>query len=220
MTGAMTLDWDAFISHASEDKDSFARPLYQRLQKLGLKIWLDEFTLTIGDSLRRSIDAGLANSRYGIVVISPSFLQKEWPQRELDGLVAKEIDGVKVILPVWHQLNANQVRKYSPTLADRLAATSSEGVERVATRLFEAIQKNAPAWSVVKTIGSSGSSRGNTLYCARCGATPGIVSQCPHYGSHNFVSSSGANVYCVRCGATPGVASQCPHYGSHNFVSA
>jgi hypothetical protein len=52
------MDWDAFISHASEDKDQIARPLYLQLQELGLRIWFDEFTLTVGDSLRRSIDKG------------------------------------------------------------------------------------------------------------------------------------------------------------------
>ena len=52
------MDWDAFISHASEDKDQIARPLYLQLQKLGLRIWFDEFTLTVGDSLRGSIDKG------------------------------------------------------------------------------------------------------------------------------------------------------------------
>jgi hypothetical protein len=70
-------------------------------------------------------------------VISPSFLQKEWPQRELDGLVAREIGGVKIILPVWHRVIFDQVRHYSPTLADRLAASSSEGVQQVALRLLD-----------------------------------------------------------------------------------
>ena len=68
------------------------------------------FTLTVGDSLRRSIDKGLARSRFGIVIISKAFLQKEWPQKELDGLVAREIEGIKVILPVWHEIGAAQIR--------------------------------------------------------------------------------------------------------------
>lgn len=79
-----------------------------------MKVWFDEFTLTVGDSLRRSIDRGLATSRFGVVVISPDFLRKEWPQRELDGLVSREIGGVKIILPVWHNIRAELIRKYSP----------------------------------------------------------------------------------------------------------
>jgi hypothetical protein len=102
--------WDVFISHASEDKDDFVRPLAQGLDNRGLNVWFDEYTLTVGDSLRRSIDRGLAGCRFGIVVISPNFLHKEWPQRELDGLVTREIGGKKVILPVWHNISAEQIR--------------------------------------------------------------------------------------------------------------
>ena len=87
-----TMEWDV-ISHASEDKEDFVRPLAKRLQEHGLRVWFDELTLTVGDSLRRSIDRGLAKSLHGIVVISPDFLKKEWPRKELDGLVAREIGG-------------------------------------------------------------------------------------------------------------------------------
>jgi len=110
-----------------------------------LKVWFDEFTLTVGDSLRRSIDRGLAHSRFGIVVISQDFLRKEWPQKELDGLVAREIDGVKVILPVWHNIDAATIRSYSPLLADRLAISSDKGLDLVIAELLRAIQRDHPA---------------------------------------------------------------------------
>ena len=90
--------WDVFVSHASEDKEALARPLAEGLRARGLKVWFDEFTFTVGDSLRRSIDRGLAHC-----IISPDFLRK----KELDGLVAREVDGVKVILPVWHGITAH-----------------------------------------------------------------------------------------------------------------
>ena len=96
------LAWDVFICHASEDKDSFVRDLACRLQARGMAVWYDEFSLSVGDSLRRSIDQGLSMSRFGLVVLSKAFFQKEWPQRELDGLTQREVEGEKVILPVWH----------------------------------------------------------------------------------------------------------------------
>ena len=58
-----------FISHASEDKDSFVRPLATELSRLGLRVWYDEFSLQLGDSLSASIDGGLAESDAGLVVI-------------------------------------------------------------------------------------------------------------------------------------------------------
>jgi hypothetical protein len=131
--------WDVFISHASEDKDNFVRPLASALQKRELRVWFDESTLTVGDSLRRSIDRGLAQSRYGIVVISPDFLKKEWPQKELDALVALEVGGRKVVLPVWHNVDAAVVRNYSPLLADRLATSSAKGLDVVVSDLIKAM---------------------------------------------------------------------------------
>lgn len=120
---------DVFLSHASEDKDAVARPLYQALTAAGISVWFDEAVLELGDSLRRKIDAGLARCRYGIVILSPRFFEKHWPQRELDGLVAKETaSGDKAILPIWHDLQLEDVIRYSPTLADRLAGRSEEGL--------------------------------------------------------------------------------------------
>jgi len=131
--------WDVFISHASEDKNSFVRPLAEALQASGLSPWYDETALTVGDSLRRKIDEGLANSRYGIVVLSHSFFAKEWPQQELDGLLGKEVAGTKVILPVWHDITFEEVRGYSPILSGRVAAKSSEGLDTVVRKLRDAM---------------------------------------------------------------------------------
>ena len=134
------MDWDVFISHAWEDKESFACPLAEALEAKGLRVWFDEFTLRVGDKLRRSVDHGLANSRYGVVILSPHFFGKEWPQRELDGLVQRETAGEKVVLPVWHDINAEQIRGYSPTLADRIAVSSERGLEYVVSELLRVLQ--------------------------------------------------------------------------------
>ncbi len=121
-----TVQYDAFISHASEDKDDLVRPLAGRLIAAGFDIWYDDFQLSVGDSLRRSIDKGLANSRFGIVVLSPNFFAKNWPQYELDGLVTREMsEGTKVILPLWHKVSNDEVRSYSPSLADKVALNTA-----------------------------------------------------------------------------------------------
>ena len=130
--------YDVFIAYAYEDKESVAHPLAKALGKR-VVVWYDDFALKVGDSLRRSIDNGLANCRYGIVILSPAFFKKEWPQRELDGLAAREIGGKKVILPVWHQIDFEGVRAVSPTLADRVAAKTSGGISAVVARLLDAI---------------------------------------------------------------------------------
>jgi hypothetical protein len=132
--------WDVFVSHASEDKETLVRALVTALSAAGLRVWYDEHVLRIGDSLRRSIDKGLARSRYGLVIISPAFLSKHWPQKELDGLVAREEEGEKVILPIWHGVSPADVRRASPTLADRLAVSSDRGVDEVVREVLRAVR--------------------------------------------------------------------------------
>jgi hypothetical protein len=139
-TDAHVSDWDVFISHATEDKDDIVRPLAIALQSAGLSVWYDEFELRIGDSLRRKIDAGLANSRFGVVVLSPAFLEKNWPQYELDGLVTREIEGTQVILPLWHNITKAQLIDYSPSLADKVARTTATStVEEIAEEIRQVV---------------------------------------------------------------------------------
>lgn len=133
------MEFDIFISHASEDKDDLVRPLAEQLRQRGLRVWFDETELKLGDSLRRSIDYGLSKSSYGLVILSPDFLKKEWTQKELDGLVAREDGTTKVILPIWHNLNRIQIAAYSPTLADKLAAPTSKGLAHVVEQIVRAV---------------------------------------------------------------------------------
>lgn len=133
--------WDVFISHASEDKEGLARPMAEALRGKGVSVWYDEFSLKIGDSLRASIDYGLANSRYGIVVLSQSFFAKHWPVQELNGLVSLEANGRKVILPIWHKVGVEEVRNFSPILADKVAARSEEGLEKLVTEILDVLEE-------------------------------------------------------------------------------
>jgi len=133
-------EWDVFVSHASEDKDEIARPLAEALRSRGLRVWYDDFSLTVGDSLRKSIDYGLAQSRFGVVILSKHFFEKHWPEQELNGLATREVGGKKVILPVWHAVGFEEVRAYSPTLADRLAVMTKNGLEAVVAELLKAMR--------------------------------------------------------------------------------
>lgn len=132
--------YDVFISHASEDKDEVVRPLAESLRSQGLQVWYDEFELRIGDSLRQKIDKGLVNSRFGIVVLSKSFISKGWTNYELDGIVTKAVSGEQVLLPIWHNITKQEVISYSPSLADKLARnTSIFTVEEIAIEIAELI---------------------------------------------------------------------------------
>jgi hypothetical protein len=117
----MSQRYDVFICHASEDKDDFVRPLAQALCRLGISVWYDESSLELGDSISKEIDRGIAGARFGIVVISQSFIGKSWPDHELRGLVNRQVEEDLKIIPIWHGVTKTEVAKFSPSLADKLA---------------------------------------------------------------------------------------------------
>lgn len=132
------MEYDVFISHASEDKEEFVEPLAAELKKSGLSVWYDRFVLKLGDSLRARIDEGLRESRYGVVVLSPAFFEKRWPQAELDALFTRQAaEEEKVLLPVWHNMRACDVAKESPLLASIYAAHSGKGLLGVVGDILE-----------------------------------------------------------------------------------
>ena len=133
---------DVFISHASEDKADVARPIAEALDSTGWSVWLDEYELTVGDRLSQSINAGLASSRFGVVVLSRAFFDKHWPQEELEALAAKEAaSGSKVILPVWHGIDQRYLAEVAPMLAGRLGVSTTKGIPQVARELIRALAR-------------------------------------------------------------------------------
>ena len=132
-------EWDVFVSYASEDREAVAHPLAKELEHCGLAVWYDQTQLRVGDSIRREIDEGLIRARYGVVILSPSFFDKHYPEQELDGLAQREQDGAKVILPVWYNVAEEDVRQHSAWLAGRLAAKWEDGIAVVVEKLLDAI---------------------------------------------------------------------------------
>lgn len=132
-------DYDFFISHASEDKNSFVRELANELMSKGASVWYDEFSLSVGDSLRQSIDKGLSQSRFGVIVLSPYFFEKSWTNYELNALNVKSITIAKekVILPIWHNVSSTDITSYSLNLADKVALNSANhSIREIASQLI------------------------------------------------------------------------------------
>jgi hypothetical protein len=133
--------YDVFISHSSEDKETIVRSLVSELVNQGLKVWYDEFTLRIGDSLRQKIDKGLARSRVGLVVLSSSFIAKGWTNYELDGIVTRAVSGEQLLLPIWHNITKQDVIDFSPSLADKLArSTATHTAHEIAVEIAELLR--------------------------------------------------------------------------------
>lgn len=134
-------EYDVFICHAGEDKADVVRPLAHALRARNVEVFYDELTIKIGDSLRRTIDKGLIASHFGVVVLSPSFFGKGWPNYELDGLVTREVAGGRqLILPIWHNVTKKDVMGYSLSLADKVArSTDAMSVEAIADEIASVV---------------------------------------------------------------------------------
>ena len=126
-TGEISEEYDVFISHASEDKETFVDEFACELEKRNIKVWYDKNIIGWGGSLRESIDKGLVKSKFGVVVLSPDYIdeKKYWTKAELNALFQLETINGKVILPIWHNLTKKQVIEYSPIIADKKAMTTA-----------------------------------------------------------------------------------------------
>jgi hypothetical protein len=103
-------------------------------------VWLDEAQMRIGHSLRRRIDDAIRSSRFGVVVLSEAFFRKGWTNHELDGLVTRTVAGEQSLLPIWHDLTVQEVRAFSPSLADKVAMSTSQfSIEDIAEQIAEVV---------------------------------------------------------------------------------
>jgi hypothetical protein len=73
-------------------------------------------------------------------VLSPSFFAKHWTQYELDGLVAREMSGEQIILPIWHKISKDELLAISPSLTDKVALRTADlTIDEIADQLAEAV---------------------------------------------------------------------------------
>ncbi|WP_132282521.1 TIR domain-containing protein [Natranaerovirga hydrolytica] len=116
---------------ASEDKDILVRPLAKQLSEVyKVHIWYDEFSLEYGDSLLDSIEKGLQDSKYGVVIFSKAFFEKVWTTHEYKSLKTKEmLLNQKVIIPIWYKISKNEIAQYSLTLADKYAISLNNTID-------------------------------------------------------------------------------------------
>jgi TIR domain len=96
---------DIFVCHASEDKDEVVRPLVEAFTAAGVSCWYDEAEIHWGDSITQKVNEGLASLRFVVVVFSPTFVRKNWPQRELNAVLNQEVSSGGQFSAVTHDGN-------------------------------------------------------------------------------------------------------------------
>lgn len=132
--------WDVFVSHASEDKESIARPLSRILTQHGLRVWLDEMEMTPGDRLRHKIEHGLRNSAVGTIIVSPVYLDKFWTKYELDSLLSQETIQAKKLLVIWYGVNVELLNARAPGLTERLPINYNGDLNKVVDEILRVMK--------------------------------------------------------------------------------
>ena len=97
---AMHKKYDIFISHASEDKENVAYPIYRACEELGVCAFLDIKYIKWGDSLTEKINHALGRSKLVLAVLSENSVDKTWPSKEINSALARELAGEQKILPL------------------------------------------------------------------------------------------------------------------------
>ena len=109
---------DVFLCHAWDDRQDAAKDLHDQLEALGVSVWFSEKDVGLGVPLLRAIDKGLANSRVGLVLVTPAFLRRlkaeGIAEKELSALLARER-----LVPIVHQTTYEALRDVSPLLGSR-----------------------------------------------------------------------------------------------------
>lgn len=144
-------DYDVFISYASEDRDTIAKPLAQHLASLGLKVWFDDDCMDPKRSPRQEIDLGLRRSSAGVAILSPDYFAKEWTRRELDALLAKEASQGCPIIAVLHRLTEREATVLSPIMAGKPYVPDGIGPAAIAATIQKKLAPPAPVPSTPKT---------------------------------------------------------------------
>lgn len=133
--------YDLFISYSHADSGAIVESLVEELEAYGVDVWYDKGEVEIGDSITESIDEGLRQSNFGVVVLSEGYFEgtSQW---ELNGLVTRHNREDSVILPLWHGIDYDFVVEQSASLADlRAEKLTTENILDIAAELHRTVER-------------------------------------------------------------------------------
>jgi len=130
---------DVFLCHAWDDRKDAAKELHDLLISNGVSVWFSEKDVLLGSSLLREIDKGLAKSRVGIVLVTPSFIKRVKGEgiadKELSALLARDL-----LVPIVHNTTYDELREVSPLLGSRSGlSTAEESMADLVAKLAELV---------------------------------------------------------------------------------
>lgn len=129
--------YEAFLSHALEDRDVIVTELYDRLDEAGVNVWYSANSLKTGEELQTEIERAIEASRFGVVVITKFAHDRPWPLTEYNWLQKKETTKIKVVLPVVHDMAVEHITW--PGIQSKYCILSTRGMDFVVGKILEEI---------------------------------------------------------------------------------
>lgn len=139
----MNKPYHLFISYATENED-YTSKLASHFQYLGLSVWFAPLTLKVGSKLLDSINAGLMASQYGLLILSPEYITKQWTTYEVDVLHRQHIEKDKKLFPIWHGVDKAKVDQWNLGISGIIALKSSENIESISKKIADVVYEGAP----------------------------------------------------------------------------
>jgi hypothetical protein len=89
-----------FISYSHHDR-GFVEQLAKDLKFAGFPVWWDEWEIKVGHSIIKKVSEGIGKSAYLAIVLSPSSVESDFVQRELNSALVTQLKSKKIeILPL------------------------------------------------------------------------------------------------------------------------
>lgn len=130
---------DAFLCHAWADRKDSAKELHDLLEAAGVKVWFSEKDLGLGVPMMRAIDKGLANSKVGLVLVTPAMLERLPKESVADKELSALLAGNRLV-PIVHNTTYEALRNVSPLLASRSGLdTSEDSMAEIAAKIAELV---------------------------------------------------------------------------------
>jgi len=130
---------DVFLCHAWDDRQGAAKQLHDLLEAAGVKVWFSEKDLGLGVPMMRAIDKGLANSKVGLVLVTPALLARLPKESVADKELSTLLAGNRLV-PIVHNTTYEALRDVSPMLASRSGLdTAEDSMSEVAAKIAELV---------------------------------------------------------------------------------
>lgn len=138
------IEYDVFLSHSSLDKEEYVSEISDKLIQKGFRVFEDVKVFKIGHSQTDMMNEGILNSKFVVVFLSKNFINSGWSDYEFKGFLNREIKEERVIiLPIWHEITYEEVKRYNPVLVDKFAlSTDKFTIDEIVNRISNLIQES------------------------------------------------------------------------------